>query len=151
MLPEYCDPTILASRFNQFFVDKIEHILAEFPLFEQSLPSYYFGTMDSILPACTTIIENFTLVTTKELLVSKIISCMNKTTCASDPFPTRLLISYLPITIDVILHIVNLCISTNVFPLPCKSSIVTPLIKKPGLDVEIKKKLSTCIKFVFFV
>ena len=60
-----------------------------------------------------TIIENFTLVTTEEL--SKIISCMNKTTCASDPFPTRLLISYLPIIIDVILYIVNLCITTNVF------------------------------------
>ena len=26
VLPEYCDPTILASRFNHFFVDKIEHI-----------------------------------------------------------------------------------------------------------------------------
>ena len=37
--------------------------------------------MDSILPACTTIIENFALVTTEEL--SKIIFCMNKTTCAS--------------------------------------------------------------------
>ena len=135
VLPEYCDPTILASRFNQFFVDKIEHIRAEFPLLEQSLPSYSFGTMDSILPACTTIIENFTLVTTEEL--SKIISCMNKTTCASDPFPTRLLISYLPIIIDVILYIVNLCMTTNVFPLPCKSSIVTPLIKKLGLDAEI--------------
>ena len=110
VLPEYCDPTILASRFNQFFVDKIKHIRAEFPLLEQSLPSYSFGTMDSILPACTTIIENFTLVTTEEL--SKIISCMNKTTCASDPFPTRLLISYLPIIIDVILYIVNLCITT---------------------------------------
>ena len=93
--------------------------------------------MDSILPGCTTIIENFTLVTTEEL--SKIISCLNKTTCASEPFPTRLLISYLPIIIDVILHIVNLCITTNVFPLPCKSSIVTPLIKKPGLDAEILK------------
>ena len=64
---------------------------------------------------------------------------MNKTTCASDPFPTRLLISYLAIIIDVIFHIVNLCTTTNVFPLPCKSSIMTPLIKKPGLDAEILK------------
>ena len=64
---------------------------------------------------------------------------MNKTTCASDPFPTRFFISYLPIIIDVILYIVNLCITTNFFPLPCKSSIVTPLIKKPGLDAEILK------------
>ena len=98
------------------------------PLLEQSLPSYFFCKMDSILPACTTIIENFTLVTTEEL--SKIISCMNKTTCASDPFPIRLLMSYLPIISDVILQIVNFCITTNVFPLPYKSSIVTPIYKK---------------------
>ena len=77
--------------------------------------------INSILPACTctTIIENFILVTTEEL--SKITSFMSKTTCASDPFPTRLLISYLPIIIDFILHIVNLCTYTNVSPLPRKS------------------------------
>ena len=57
--------------------------------------------------------------------------------CHTQSLPTRLLISYLPIIIDVILYIVNLCITTNVFPLPCKSSIVTPLIKKPGLDAKI--------------
>ena len=62
---------------------------------------------------------------------------MNKTTCASDPFPTGLLMSHLPHIIDVLLHIVNLCITTNVFPLSCESSIVIPLIKKPGLEVEI--------------
>ena len=56
-----------SSRFNQFFVDKIEHIRAEFPALKQSLPSYSFGTMGSIIPACTTIIENFTWVTTEEL------------------------------------------------------------------------------------
>ena len=49
--------------------------------------------------------------------------------------------------------IVNLCITTNVFPLPCKSSIVIPL-KKPGLDGEILKNyrpvsnLSFCLKLL---
>ena len=67
------------------------------------------------------------------------------------PFPVRLFMSHLPI-IDVILHIVNLYITTNVVFLHCKSSIVTSLIKKPGLDAKIKKnKLLTCIKFVFFI
>ena len=36
-------------------------------------------------------------------------------------------------------YFVNLCIKSNVYPLSCKSSIVTPLIKKPGLDAEILK------------
>ena len=64
--------------------------------------------MDSILPtsaACTAILVNFTLITNEE--VTKIILCMNTTTFASGPFPTRLLMSHLPHIIDVILHIVN--------------------------------------------
>ncbi len=137
VLPEYHDPATLASRFNLFFMDKIDKIRAEFPLLESSLPPYSFESMDSVLPTCTTILDNFSLVTKEELI--KIISTMNKTTCASDPFPTKLLMSHLPTIIDVILHIVNLCISTSIFPMSCKSSIVKPLIKKPGLDSEILK------------
>ena len=64
---------------------------------------------------------------------------MNKTTCASDPFPTKLLMNHLPAVIDIILHIANLSISTCIFPSSCKSSIVIPLIKEPGLDSEVLK------------
>ena len=35
--------------------------------------------------------------------------------------------------------IVNLCLTTGDFPISCKSSIVIPLIKKPGLDREMLK------------
>ena len=38
---------------------------------------------------CPTGLYHFDPVTDTELLI--IISCMNKTTCSSDPFPTRLL------------------------------------------------------------
>ena len=34
---------------------------------------------------------------------------------------------------------INLCISTSVFPSSCKSVIVLPLIKKPGLDPQVLK------------
>ena len=33
----------------------------------------------------------------------------------------------------------NLCFSSGIFPTPCKSSIIFPLIKKQGLDPEIMK------------
>ena len=76
-----------------------------------------------------------------------IISVMNKTTCVSDPFPTKLLMSHLPAIVDIILGIVNLCFESAVFPLSCKSSVICikssviiPLIKKPGLDSEVLKK-----------
>ena len=35
--------------------------------------------------------------------------------------------------------IVNLSLTTGVFPTSCKSSIVVPLIKKNGLDCEVIK------------
>ena len=64
---------------------------------------------------------------------------MNKTTCSSDPFPTRLLMSHLHAIVPILQHIVNLCLTTGDFPISCKSSIVIPLIKKPGLDREMLK------------
>ena len=78
-LPEYHDPASLQSRFNIFFMDKIDAIRLEFPLLESNLPSYSFESMDSILPSCTTVFDKFALVSKEELI--KIISVMNKTTC----------------------------------------------------------------------
>ena len=74
---------------------------------------------------------------------------MNKTTCASDPFPTKLLMNHFPAVIDIILHIVNLSISTCIFPSYCKSSIVIPLIKKPGLDSEVLKNYRPVFNLLF--
>ena len=68
-----------------------------------------------------------------------IISGMNNTTCSSDPFPTRLLMSHLYAIVPILQHIINLCLTTGDFPISCKSSIVIPLIKKPGLDREMLK------------
>ena len=62
---------------------------------------------------------------------------MNKTTCSSDLFPTRLIISLLHAIIPIIQHIVNICLTTGDFPISFKSSIVIPLIKKPSLDREM--------------
>ena len=128
---------VLEKNTNMFFMDKIDKIRLEFPLLASNLPSYSFEFIDSILPSCTTVLDKVALVSKEELI--KIISVMNKTTCASDPFPTKLLMSHLPAVIDIILHIVNLSISTCSFPASCKYSIVISLFKKPGLDSEVWK------------
>ena len=70
---------------------------------------------------CTTTLYHFDRVTDPELI--KIISGMNKITCSSDPFPTRLLMSHLHAIIPILQHIVNLCLTTGDFPISCKSSI----------------------------
>ena len=64
-----------------------------------------------------------------------------KSTCSSDPFPTRLLMSHLHAIVPILQHIVILCLTTGDFPISCKSSIVIPLIEKPGLDREMLKKI----------
>ena len=137
VLPKYDDPATLASMLNTFFIDKINTISAEFPLLESNLPSYSFTSMDSIMPECTAVLDHFDVISKPELV--KIISCMHKTTCSSDPFPTKLLMDHLEAIIDTILHTVNLSLTTAVLPSSCKSSIVIPLIKKTGLDCEVLK------------
>ena len=89
----------LASTINIFFIDKIDKIRTEFPLLEVDLPPFSFVDMDSIMPVCTASLDHFDIVTVEEL--TRIISCMNKTTCKSDPFPTKLLFSHLPSIISV--------------------------------------------------
>ena len=72
-------------------------------------------------------------------VLASIIHKLNRTTCGLDPFPTKLLMSHLSSIINIILRIVNLCFSSCDFPASCKSAIISPLIKKQGLDSEILK------------
>ena len=74
------------------------------------------------------------------LLTLKFFFGMNKTTCSSAPFPTRLLMSHLHAIIPILQHIVNICLTTEDFPISCKSSIVIPLMMKPSLDREMLNK-----------
>ena len=136
-LSNYDSPLTIASVINNFFIDKIDNIRAEFPLLEANLPSYSFLSMDSIMSMCPTGLYHFDPVTDTELL--KIISCINKTTCSSDPFPTRLLMSRIHAIVSILKHIINLWLTTGDFPISCKLSIVIPLIKKSGIDREMLK------------
>ena len=116
MLPDYNELITLASTFNMDFIDKIAKIRAEFPLLESSLPPYSFWSIDSIMSTCANLLERFTMITSEELI--NIVYVMNKTTCSSDTFPSKLLMSHLPTIIDTIMHIINLCLSTSVSLLP---------------------------------
>ena len=75
---------------------------------------------------------------------------MNNTTCSSDPFPIKVLMFYLHAIVPILQHIVNLCLTTEDFPISCKSSSVIPLIKKPGLDREMLKIIDLYQPFLFY-
>ena len=110
------------------------------------MTSLLVESMDYIMPYCIVLLETFTMFTSKELI--NIVSVMNKATCSSNPFPSKLLMSHLSTIIDTITHMINLCISTSVFPSSCKSAIVMPLIKKLVPPSTVIKKLHTSFKFI---
>ena len=109
----------------------------------------YFTVCLILLWRIVLYLYHFDRVTDPELLT--IISGMNNTTCSSDPFPTRLLMSHLYAIVPILQHIVNLCLTTGYFPISCKSSIVIPLIKKPGLDREMLKNYRPVSNLSFFI
>ena len=94
----------------------------EFPLLEACLPAYSFVDIDTIMPVCTAVFDTF-----------------QPLSCGLDSFSTTLLMSHSSSIINIILPNVNLCFSSVDFPASCKSAIISPLIKKQGLDSEILK------------
>ena len=103
-------------------------IKMEFLLMETCLPAYSFVDIDIIMPVCTTVFDTFQPLPCNVL--SSIIHKLNRTTCGSDPFSTKLLRSHLSSIINIILRIVNLCFLSCDFPASYKSAIISPLIKK---------------------
>ena len=124
--------------FNEFFITRIDNIRHEFPILEQNLriPSSinFYGIFYLNLVSSLTYFKH-TTVDEVNVLLSK----MNKTTCMFDPFPTRLLLNFSLLFIDVIVCIINLAVSTASFPSAFKSGVVKPLFKKTTLDCDILK------------
>ena len=109
-----------------FFIENIHNIKMEFPLLEACLPAYSFVDIDTIMPVCTAVLDTFQPLFCDVL--ASIINKLNRITCGLDPFPTKLLMSYLSSIINIILRIVNLCFSSGDFPASCESVIIILVI-----------------------
>jgi hypothetical protein len=77
----------------------------------------------------------FSPVTLSELS-SLILACPTKSS-PRDPIPTSLLKELLPVLAPSLLRLVNLSLSTGVFPDEMKLALVTPLLKKSSFDPEV--------------
>ena len=128
LVPQHDDSLTLARLFNEFFITKIDNIRHEFPNLEQNLPSassiHFHAILDVNLESSLTYFKH-TNIDEVNVLLSK----MNKTTCMFDPFPTRLLLDFSHLFIDVIARIINLTFSSVSFPVAFKSAVVKPLLK----------------------
>ena len=70
-------------------------------------------------------------------LLSLSLNCRLYQSSPRDPIPTFLLKKLLPVLAPSLLRLVNLSLSTGVFPDEMKVALVTPLLKKSSLDPEV--------------
>ena len=127
-LPDVEDSDDLANQFASFFDDKLYKLrrgIDESPATKVSVDLHY---------RCTTSFKHFHQVDEEE--VRKIIMESPTTSCHADPIPTGLLKNCCDELLPVITKIVNLSLSTGVFPVSYKIAHVVPLLKKCNLEKE---------------
>ena len=118
----------MSQSFATFFSDKIHKL-------HTTLLSNHSRVSPHVPPPFTPPkFTSFTCVTADE--VSKLLSQSPDTYCDLDPIPTSLLKQCSHILLPTITNIINLSISTGVFPDQFKSCSVHPLLKKSNLDKE---------------
>ena len=129
-LPTHSCPKDLADKFIHYFSDKIAKIKDEFTDEQTRSTSEVVVDSTASQPSFT----EFAPIDGKSL--EKIILKGNSKSCGLDPLPTKLLKSSLPVLLPTLCRIVNQSLSSGVMPDSLKIAQVTPLLKKPSLDVE---------------
>ena len=76
---------------------------------------------------------------TDKLICELVLKSLMKS-CMPDPIPTSLTRQCLDDLVSLIMFIVNASLSTGIVPPQFKQAIVTPLLKKPGLNTNDMKK-----------
>lgn len=138
--PDRATPkNVTADDINNFFIDKIKTIRTELDATPHSL-NYSNIVLDyNTENNNIEVITQFRCLTEAE--VSKIVNSVNKTYCISDPFNYTKVPKIISSLIPIITNIINSCFTSGTFPNSEKMAIVTPLLKKPSLDVEDLKNL----------
>ena len=110
-LPDCVSDLELANKFSEYFISKISTI-------RQNLDACAPHTADSnsehMEESTNASLTSFTLASPDE--IRKIIQRSASKSCSSDPVQTWLLIEHLVVMLPVITDIVNLSLSTGVFP-----------------------------------
>jgi exonuclease III len=127
-LPSTIDSKSLPHMFANFFSNKVLKL-------HSALKSHFTTTSPHMQPSLVpTSLTSFSPVTDEEIF--KIISLSSNSFCDLDPIPTSILKQCIPTLLPTITNIVNLSLSTGVFPKQFKLSSVIPLLKKYNLDKE---------------
>ncbi len=118
----------LSEQFALYFSDKISNLRSSITSDSNSTPHLPRPTQSSVE------FSAFTPATIEE--INKVVQESPDKQCNLDPIPTSLLKKCIHVLAPIITLIVNLSLSTAMFPQAFKHAIVTPLLKKPALDKE---------------
>lgn len=119
----HSDTDITASTLHDFFDSKVETVRVDT---SSSPPPVY-----SPAPPGVKLTDFVPLAQSQ---VGTIIQSVANKYCSLDPAPTWLAKQCLHILLPFVTHLVNTSLSTGVFPTAYKTALVTPRLKKSGLD-----------------
>ena len=119
----------LADGFAAFFQEKIEAICKSFNLKDCLKVS---STYPNHLPRML----SFRAVSQGE--IRRLLGKAKPTTCVLDTIPTKLLKAHQDAFLPLVTKLINLSLTTGVFPDTWKKTIVRPLLKKSGLETVFK-------------
>ena len=128
-LPSHNSPLVLANKFNNYFIDKIEKIRYCFSDVPRPL-CYGLDTYHGPVMAEFSYVSRECL---KKIVVSKPIKCSSE-----DSLPGFLFKNCLDQLLPALTQLVNLSLSTGSME-GLKNSIITPILKKVDLDPELLK------------
>ena len=128
VLPHTENPTSLANKFNNFFIEKIENIRNNLVA-----PNDYSVQRTVINNVNVPSFSTFKPVSSEE--VQKMISARKIKTCPRDPIPAFLLRSSIMCIITSLVFLINVSLSIGSME-GLKDSVITPILKKAGLDPE---------------
>ena len=115
----------LTEQFADYFLDKIQTIRNDL----NEIPLYQPDALD-IPQLC-----EFHAVTEDD--IGKIIKSMSPKCCELDIIPTTLLKKGLHAALPTITRIMNISLAQGLFPSKWKTALVTPLLKKPRLELVL--------------
>ena len=133
ILPNNVSISNMPELFNNFFISKISKIRSD-------LDASNICVMSSSLEDTITTYEPMSSFTKLSLQdVKAIILSSPCKSCCLDPLPTQFVFNHIDILIDCMTSIVNDSLMSGVMPLCFRKAVISPLIKKPNLDINILK------------
>ena len=128
-LPDCRDDAKLAEEFHHYFTQKIGNI--------RSITDSRSITLEPLPPTAypTTELCEFQPASAED--IKRIIVQSSSKPCELDPMPTNLLKDNIETLAPIITDIVNTSLQSGVVPAAMKHAIITPIIKKRGLDVNL--------------